>query len=135
MKNIQNECYIQSKNVKCHLDIADLNNLCSEYWISTTPHTQHIIISYLVYCHLHRLPNIWPNKPLQGMAPTECLPSACLSACLLACSSACLPFCLPTYLPACLPACLRMHSRTHDIASPWAPVGAKNIMVDTDNLD
>ena len=30
------------------------------------------------------------NKPLQGMAPTECLPSACLLACLLAC--------LPAYL-------------------------------------
>ena len=38
------------------------------------------------------------NKPLQGMAPTECP----LSACLLA------------YL------------RTHDILTPWAPVGAKN---------
>ena len=30
------------------------------------------------------------NKPLQGMAPTECLPSACLPACLLACLLPCL---------------------------------------------
>ena len=54
------------------------------------------------------------NKPLQGMAPTECLPSACLLACLLvcllvcllACLLACLPTCLPTCLLACLLACL-----------------------------
>ena len=45
------------------------------------------------------------NKPLQGMAPTECLPSACQLSCLLAC------------LPACLPA-------TDNIPSSWAPVGA-----------
>ena len=43
------------------------------------------------------------NKPLQGMAPTECLPSlAYLLACLLTCLPACLLTCLPAYLPACL---------------------------------
>ena len=34
------------------------------------------------------------NKPLQGMAPTECLQSACMLPFLTAC--------LPTCLPACL---------------------------------
>ena len=33
------------------------------------------------------------NKPLQGMAPTECLPSACLPACLLTCLPVCLLAC------------------------------------------
>merc|ERR1711911_362225 len=74
------------------------------------------------------------NKPLQGMAPTECLPSAflldcflaclpahllclssrlllaCLLACLLpyllACSLVCSLACLLACLPACLLACL-----------------------------
>ena len=46
------------------------------------------------------------NKPLQGMAPTECLPSACLPACLPAYLLACLPACLLACLPACLLACL-----------------------------
>ena len=36
------------------------------------------------------------------MAPTECVPSACLLTCL----PSCLPACLPAWLPACLPACL-----------------------------
>ena len=34
------------------------------------------------------------NKPLQGIAPTECTPSACMLPCLHACLSACLPACL-----------------------------------------
>ena len=42
------------------------------------------------------------NKPVQGMAPTECPHSACLLAYLLAC----LLTCLLTYLLACLLACL-----------------------------
>ena len=41
------------------------------------------------------------NKPLQGMALTECLPCACLLACLLACLPACLLACLLACLPAC----------------------------------
>ena len=49
------------------------------------------------------------TKPLQGMAPTECLLSACLLDmldCLLTCLLGCLPACLPVCLLACLPACL-----------------------------
>ena len=49
------------------------------------------------------------NKPLQGMAPTECTQSAYLFPCLLACLPACLPACLLACLPAllpCLPALL-----------------------------
>ena len=42
------------------------------------------------------------NKPLQGMAPTECLPSACLPACLLACLLTCLLACLLACLLSCL---------------------------------
>ena len=34
------------------------------------------------------------NKPLQGMAPTESTPSACLLTCLHACLPACLLACL-----------------------------------------
>ena len=45
---------------------------------------------------------VWYNKPLQGMAPTECL----LSACVLPCLTACLHACLLAFSPACLPACL-----------------------------
>ena len=40
------------------------------------------------------------------MAPTKCLPSACLPACLFACLPSCLPACLPACLLACLIACL-----------------------------
>ena len=40
------------------------------------------------------------NKPLQGMAPTECLPSACLLACLIACLLAIAPLELPLEAPS-----------------------------------
>ena len=51
--------------------------------------------------------NTRKNKPLQGMAPTECIPSACLPAYLPACLLACLLACLIACLRACLSACLR----------------------------
>ena len=67
-----------------------------------------VILLYIKYEQVSN--HYYHNKPLQGMAPTECLPSACLPACLLPCLLAfllaCLPACLPTCLPACLPACL-----------------------------
>ena len=58
--------------------------------------------------------NLKMNKPLQGMAPTECLISPCVLDCLLACmyafSPACLLVCIHAFSPACLhaflPACL-----------------------------
>ena len=43
------------------------------------------------------------NKPLQGMAPTECPLSACLLSCLLACLLTCLLACLLALLSFCLP--------------------------------
>ena len=78
------------------------------------------------------------------MAPTE-WPPKCLPAYLLNCLLACLLACLLVCLLACLfvlepPGFFRMllelifnvllrnvtHARIHDIASTWAPVGAKN---------
>ena len=41
------------------------------------------------------------DKPLQGIAPTEFLLSACLLACLLTCLLTCFPACLLDGLPAC----------------------------------
>ena len=58
-------------------------------------------------CNLRWLSHTFTSyKPLQGMAPTECLPSACLLACLLARLLACLLACLLAHLPACLLSCL-----------------------------
>ena len=53
---------------------------------------------------------LYLNKPLQGMALTECLLSACMLPCLpsqlLACLFASLLACLPASLPASLLLCL-----------------------------
>ena len=46
------------------------------------------------------------NKTRQGMAPTACIPSACLFTCLPACLPACLLDGLLAYLLACFLACL-----------------------------
>ncbi len=55
------------------------------------------------------------NKPLQGIALTECLPSAFVLDCFLFClpahflclpSRPCSPTCLPGHLSAHMPACL-----------------------------
>ena len=71
------------------------------------------------------------NKPLQGMAPTECPQSACLRTCLLACMLACLLACLLpcflTYLLACLLAeALFIILSNNILHAHRAPVGAKN---------
>ena len=47
--------------------------------------------------------NIAKNKPLKGMALTECPQSACLLACLLDGLLFYFLACLLAYLPACLP--------------------------------
>ena len=47
---------------------------------------KNVYISISAIPNMQKLLNKDLNKPLQGMAPTECLPSACL----------------PAYLPACL---------------------------------
>ena len=57
------------------------------------------------------------NKPLQGMAPTECLLSAFVLDCFLACLPAHL-LCLPSHLLlacllACSPTCLPAHLSAH----------------------
>ena len=71
-----------------------------------------------------------------------CLPSCLLLACLLAYLLAYMLACLPACMLACLPACLlalglfRMLLEliiwglclTHDILTPWAPVGAKKLI-------
>ena len=72
----------------------------------------------ILYCYDMAFLERHIYKPLQGMAPTECLLNcllACLPACLLAFLLACLLACLPACLPAslfasllaCLIACLR----------------------------
>ena len=55
---------------------------CLESGVSVTKQCLKIILIDLRF-----------NKPLQGMAPTECLPSACLLSFLLACLLICLPAC------------------------------------------
>ena len=54
------------------------------------PYRDHHIFNFLQLAIIF-------NKPLLGMAPTECLPSACLP---------CLPYCLLACLHACLLACV-----------------------------
>ena len=83
--------------------------------------------------------NFSGNKPLQGMAPTEC-PSKCLPSCLLVCLLACLLTCLPgnpSGLFSMLAAvCFQSHSKhnipeaqkracTDNIRFTRAPVAAK----------
>ena len=55
---------------------------------------------------IHVTVDIYHNKPLQGMAPTGWLLSACLLDCFLAFFTASLLAWLLPCLPACLPACL-----------------------------
>ena len=56
------------------------------------------------------------NKPLQGMAPTECLLSACMLPCLTACFPACLLAFSPSYLLAYFLACFLLLAC---LRTPW----------------
>ena len=60
-------------------------------------------VVYLILILLMEILTVITNKPLQGMALTECTPSACLLPCFLACLPACLFACSSKCSPMCFP--------------------------------